>query len=369
MDAPSSSVHGISASVTTPTAPSSVSRSRVNRRLGLGVLGCMIVLAATVAVLISTTRSDRRLTNLGELPILGYLPNDTNVIAALNIPEAEKTQEGRDTIDRLGFGGGGSLNLEKYVGLPADQIESLAVGLRLGTALIPRTVIVVRTRDSINLDALRSKLGSKGTKKVGESREYDLIQLSELSLECAMWQPSPQTLVICYPEKDFEKVPAEPTADVSRFSQPIAELLKFRTERGTFLWLVAHSEEWDKVAALKLLPKIDHQLLMEIQTVGLGVRMDTGERAKRSRPARISQEIDPTARGIALDLVIEAVAGTEMNPIDDSLQDWANKHDLIMHDSERNETRFSTTITGQPDQWGKAFRSLQTNGKQNGGKK
>jgi hypothetical protein len=329
--------------------------------MGLALLAFMILLAGSVAAILTTTRSDRRLTNLGELPTLGYLPSDSNVIAAINFPEAEKSQEGKDTLDRLGLGG--NSNLEKTVGLSRDQIEDAAVGLNVGRELIPRIVIVVRTREPYNYDALKTKLGSKATKKSPEGREYDLIQPPALPVEFAMWRPSPQTFVICYPETDFAKVPAKPTDDTNRFAEPIAELLRHRTERGSFLWLVAHSEAWDKVTPLKLLPKLDPQMLAELRTIGLGVRMDTGARIKRARPARITEEIDPTARGIAMDLVIEAEAGTEMTPIEDALTNWTKNHDLMMHDEERRDTRFSAIITAQPDQWGKAFQSLRNSEK------
>ena len=299
--------------------PSSQNRRSSNRRLGFALIAFMLILAGSIAVILSTTRADRHLTNLGELPTLGYLPSDSNVIAAMNLIEADKTPEGQETLERLGLGS--NLNLENLIGLNRSQIEHVAIGMNVSSSLIPRVVIAVRTRDAYDFDAVRSKLGSKGTKKIEGNREYDLIQPPSLLLECTLWRPSPQTLVICYPENDFQKVPAEPTADTNRFAKPIAELLTFRTDRGTFLWLVAHSDTWEKIGPLKLLPRIDPQILTDLRTIGLGVRMDSGQRIKRSRPARITEEVDPAARGIVLDLVIEAAVGTEMNPIEDALDE------------------------------------------------
>src|ERR1051326_5462642 len=74
-----------------PAVPSSVNRRSRNRRLGLMIIGAMLLLAAVVAVTLVYTRSKRGLSTLAELPTLGYIPDDTNVIAAVNVPTADET--------------------------------------------------------------------------------------------------------------------------------------------------------------------------------------------------------------------------------------------------------------------------------------
>ena len=83
----------------TVAAPSSVSHQRRNRLFGVGVIAGMLILAAVVALLLINTRGKRRLTTLAESEAVGYLPDDTNVIIALNPAEADRTKEGKETLD------------------------------------------------------------------------------------------------------------------------------------------------------------------------------------------------------------------------------------------------------------------------------
>src|SRR5262245_8724950 len=186
---------------TTVAAPSSINRRQRNRLIGLSVIVGMLALAAIVALLLINSRGKRRLTTLAESEAVGYLPDDTNVIVALNLAEAERTKEGKETIDRL------APELERMVGLKADQIAAAVVGLRVDTNIFPRTRIVVRTKSEIDLEAVRAKLQTRSAKKEKDREYYPFqLRLLPLPLEFALWSPTPHTLIAVYPADELTKI-------------------------------------------------------------------------------------------------------------------------------------------------------------------
>lgn len=326
----------------------------------------MFLLAAIIAVVLVNTRGKRRLETLAESPILGYLPDDTNVIIAADMEEASRTEEGQETLRRIGLGTGQRFDLERLVGLKSEEIEQVLLGLRVDKAIPPRIRLVVRTKSDINLDAVYSKLGRKLTKKV-EGREYGIVQPPMLpGLELALWSPSPRTIVAVYPSDELEKVPAEPNSQVERFAAPMVELLKARSQRDTFFWVIAHSESWKDTSLPMMLllaqaPLTNEGLKMlnEIRTLGVAMRKDSGVTVTRSRPARIIEESTNDPRNIAMDLVLFTAPGTEMPPMVDALEGWAERQKLAIRESNREGNRFTTIFAGTAEDWERAFASLR----------
>jgi hypothetical protein len=352
--------------VNAPAVPSSVNRRSRNRRLGLMIVGGMLLLAAVVAVALVFTRPKRGLSTLAELPTLGYIPDDTNLIAAINVPTADETPEGHAMLDQLGFAQGGTLDLERLVGLPRDEIEDAVVGLKFDQAHpIPRIVVAVRTKNAYDQAALRAKLGGKKDSKDKANRDYVVIQPPGMPLEGAFWGPTPRTLVVCFPEKDFEKVPAHPAENVDRFDPALAALLRSRSERGTFFWLVAHADDWRKTGVqlpLILLMKMkadDLNLIFQARTISLGMRIDTGTITTRSRPARITEQPVPEGRRVALDMFFETAPDADMAQMSDALDAWILKQKLMPHDASWKDHTYTGIVSGTPEDWGRALRSLR----------
>ncbi len=320
----------------------------------------MFLLAAGAAIFMLDTRSQRGLRPLAEHPALGYLPDDTDAILNVNIPMAEQSKESQAMIDRLGLGAGGPLDLQRLAGLSLDQLEDVMVGLRLeGKPLIPGIRVVVQTRSSYDADDLRKKLGSKRSKKEGD-RPYDLVQPAGVPFEFALWCATPRTFVMCYPAEDIGKVPAEPNPNVDRFSAPIADLLRYRSDRDTFFWVVAHADDWRRTpVALLNIDDATKKKLFQIRTLGVGLRMDTGTITSRVRPARITEEVRPGPKPVALDLVVITAGGADMPAIRESIENWIDKQKLETRDSNLNDNRYTVTVTGSPDDWERAIKSLR----------
>lgn len=342
-------------------APSSSNRREGNRRVGMFVICAMLILAAVVAVAVIKSRSKRGLTSLAEMETLGYLPADTNLIIALQIAKADETPEQREILDKMGFGPGSMLDIERIAGIQRDQIEDAVLGVRLDKGL-PRIRLVVRTKSAYDEQAVRNKLGAKASKKLGE-REYAIITPPGLPFflrEWAMWCPSTRTLVAVFPPEDLESVPEKPLTDVSRFGAPIAAMLKERPDRDDFFTLVGYSENWkDTALGMILNATPERNQLFQLRLIGIGVRKDSGKTQSRSRPARVTEtpEIDP--RSIAVDFVFTAGPDADIAAIANGVTDWIERNKLLARDVNRHENRYSATFAGNPDEWERALGTLK----------
>jgi hypothetical protein len=346
------------AATATVSAPSSVSRRQHNRLLGLGVVVGMLILAAVVALLLINTRGKRRLSTLAESEAVGYLPDDTNVIFALNPAEADRTTEGKETLAKL------SPDLERLVGLKAEQVEAVVIGLRVDTNVFPRTRIVVRTKSEIDFDAVRAKLQA-GSAKKDKDREYYpfTIRGLPLPLEFALWSPAPHTLVAVYPPTEVGLVPAQPSDNADRFAAPLAELLKARPERDSFIWLAAHNDNWNNTSLHTTLPLLglSREFVKkagEVRTIGLAMRKETGATTTRARPARVSEGTPPDPRAVALDLVLIGRPDADMPDLIDGLTSWADAQHLATNNANSSDVRYSVTLVGAPEDWSRAFGGL-----------
>src|SRR5262249_42176305 len=144
--------------------------------------------------------------------------------------------------------------------------------------------------------------------KKEKDREYYPFQLRvlPLPLEFALWSPTPHTLIAVYPADELTKIPAQPSENADRFAAPLAELLKARAERDSFLWLAAHSDHWEETSLPKTLPLLGvwpdlFKHAADIRTIGLAMRKETGATTTRARPARVTEGTQPDPRAVALD--------------------------------------------------------------------
>lgn len=348
--------------VLAPAAPSSVSRRGGNRLVGFAVLGLMLLLALALTIVLINTRGKRRLVMLAESPALGYLPADTNVIIKINMEEAERSKEARDALDRLGFGTGGTFDLERLVGIRRDQIEEAILGLRVDSNLVPRLRFVVRTSDDIDPERLKQRLNVKGSKKDG-TREYDLIQPPGLPLELALWLPTSRTVIAVYPPEELDKVPDDPKQPVERFAAPLVDLLKSRPERDTFFSIVAHSDDWNKTAMPLVLGKLkfdDRKMLLNVRSFGVGLRKDSGATITRARPARIVTETpDEDPQTIAADVAFTVAPNADATEIIGAFQQWAEAQKLVEREGQTSGLRHSVILVGKPEDWERVLGSLR----------
>lgn len=332
---------------------------RANRRMGLLLVSGIALVFVIATVVIVNTRSYRGLRPLTELPTLGYLPDDTNVVVAIDPTVAEKSEEGREMLDRLGFANGGSFDLEQYTGLARDQIHDAILGLRVDTNVVPQIRLVIRTRSDYDPGKLREKLGATRSRTEG-AKAIDFIRPPGIPMEVVLWCASPRTMVICRTVEDMAKVPDSPRPDGSHLAPPMVDLLNNRSDRDSFFWLVAHSDNWDKTllpVLLARLPVADRKAILQIQTLGIGLRMDRGAVTSRSRPARVTEEVRLDKRSIAVDLITLS-GSVEAVEIRNHFEQKLEKLKLEVKESEIRDRRYSVTLAGTASEWEQAIKAL-----------
>lgn len=354
-----------------PAAPVTPAvQQRKNRRIGLLVLGGMAVLFCAALFFALQTRGQRGTRSLAESPALGYLPDDTNLIAAVNVEAADDARKERkagaepDIADRLFFANNAALPMAQFTGLQRTDVEEIMLGLRVDTNLIPKVRLIVRTRTSYDAEQLRERLGSFRSKQEG-TKKVDSIRPKGLPLEAVLWCATERTFVVTLTPEDMDKVPNEPAKNVERLSPQLVDLLRYRGEKGTFFWLVGHADNWEPTGLgllIKTTKKVtadERAKLFKIQTFAVAMRVDSGAVTSRARPARITEQVDVLGRGWAVDLVLNSATDADGLELRGLVESWLKAQRLEIRDSTLKGTLYTASLAGTPDDWDKVLSSVR----------
>jgi hypothetical protein len=212
--------------------------------------------AAEEAFVPSIVRSVRP----AELSGLGYLPEDTNVIAAINIGMLMETPEGREFL----MGNGGQLwnwqRLQEWTGISLSEIDHLIVGLRVDNNLLPRLLIIIETIRPFSVTGVKAAL------RAGKWPDPD-----------ACLFPSDHVLILGLTRKDLERVSIKQTEGINHLPPSVQKALQERIPRDGEVWAVGHADNWLQTPALAFfagLPKENREVLQRIQTFAAGIRVE-----------------------------------------------------------------------------------------------
>ncbi len=213
-----------------------------------------------------------------ELPGLGYLPDDTNVIAAVNIGELMETPAGREFLnapsplplspegrggsDRAGSGFWNWQRLQDWTGISLGEIDHAIVGLKVDNNLLPRLLVVIETNRPLAINQIKRNL-----------------RASKLPDPEAYLFPSDRILILGLTKKDLERVSAQRREGVGHLALPLQKALKERIPRGAQIWAAGHADDWRKTLALAYLaglPKENLEVVQRIQTFAIGFRGEQG---------------------------------------------------------------------------------------------
>lgn len=343
---------------------------RRNRRVGLIVVAIMAAVFVAALIFVIESRSRRGMRSLAESPALGYLPDDTNVIVAVNVEAADEVRKERkaekepDIVDRLFFGENAAVHVERMTGFQRGDVEEIMLGLKVDENLIPKFRLIVRTRSSYDAEALRDKLGAFRSKQEG-AKTLDSIRPQGVPLEAVLWCATAKTFVITLTPEDMAKVPDEPAKNVDRLAPQLVDLMRYHSDKGTFFWLIGHAENWEPTT-LGLLLKTSKKLtneerkkLFKLQTFAVAMRVDSGTVTSRARPARITENVDPQSRGYAVDLALTAANDEDAVEVRDLFELWLKNQQLEIRGEQRKGPVYSATLSGTPDDWNKAVASIR----------
>lgn len=244
-----------------------------------------------------------------ELPGLGYLPESTEAVLAVQMPfvlERLGPESGSDPAHALS-----SLGLPESVVEILDQasavglknVDQLVVGLGFeGHALPPQLVLVIHARQPFNLQAIARQAKAHETKKAG--RTLYAARAGPLP-EVYWWQPGDRVLVATIVARDFESVPIQPLTGIGHLRPGLSALVRDRVAEDACAWFVASSDKWDQYL----------QPYVLLPLTPLQGRKDLIKPAERLRSVVLSVPNEPEQRVEAQIAVQSADAGAELRAV------------------------------------------------------
>ena len=273
-------------------AASTDSPRRSNRLVGIVIIGVMgLVALGALAFALNTwglreSRHPRTPVELqaarphmpADLPALGYLPVDCQIVAGVHVAELRKDPVGVQLLEPPlpGLLGVGLHALEKRTGFKLDDIDHAVFGITMD-GIIPQLTAVVRIRRSYTLEEVARAVQAKPLR-------HHNLPLFRIKLEPVgggyLWCADEFTLVmVLRPDaakiEDMDKIPAKPRKASDGLSEPLREMLESRLKNGV-IWLTGHIQDPEPIqtlAGLTRLSKTDAALLVKIQTFALGIQL------------------------------------------------------------------------------------------------
>ena len=214
----------------------------------------------------------------GDLPALGYLPTDCQIVAGANLAEMRKDRAGVQLLEpRLpGLLGVGFNAVEKRTGFKLNDIDHAVFGIAFD-GIIPQLTVVVRTGRKYTLEEIARAVH-------GKPLRHHNLPLFRIKLDPVgggyLWCADEYTLVmVLRPDaakiEDMDKIPAKPRKASEGLSEPLQDILENRLRFGV-IWLAGHIPDQQPIqtlAGLTRLPKSDIDLLTKIKSFALGISL------------------------------------------------------------------------------------------------
>jgi hypothetical protein len=185
-----------------------------------------------------------------EMPGLGYLPESTEAILAIQVPlllervgPAAKDNPAK-ALTALGLPASVAEMLDKASAVGLKNVDQLVVGLSFeGHSLPPLMVIVVHARQPFDLAAIASRMKAHEQKQ-RDGRTLYSAKASPLP-EIYWWQATDRVLVATILAKDFDTVRAVPRSGIDHLRPALAGLIRDQVAADSCAWFAASSDKWD----------------------------------------------------------------------------------------------------------------------------
>lgn len=185
-----------------------------------------------------------------DLPGLGYLPESTEAVLAIQVPPLleklgpEAPQDPGKALVRLGLPPAVVDTVEKASGVGLKNVDQLVIGLGFEKwAFPPQLVVVVHTRRPYDLAALTRQAKANTLKK--DSRTLHVVKPSPIP-EVYWWGPNDRVLVGTLTARDYEQIPEQPRPGIDHLRPELSRLVRERVADDACAWLVASSDQWRK---------------------------------------------------------------------------------------------------------------------------
>jgi hypothetical protein len=220
-----------------------------------------------------------------ELPALGYLPTDSNIVGAVHVAEILHDPVGRKFLESPSPAPikQALASIEQWTGLKAESLDQVVFGVHVGTA-VPRICVIAQTRQPYDRAALTTAKAIHGS-KASEFRHRLLYHFALGPIgNGLLWCADDRTLVCLVRldgtrEEDMSVLPETPRHAADGLPAPLLALLQKRLARGTLIWLAGHFEKPEILSpllAFSQVPPESEQLITSIATFGAGLRFQSG---------------------------------------------------------------------------------------------
>lgn len=190
-----------------------------------------------------------------DLPALGYLPAESNLLIGLHVAELLHDPAGKTLLDQPSWAPMEAAlgQVEKWTGLKKEALDHVALGVQTDQ-LIPRLTVAVRTREPYNPASFHVVLDQSKPLKHRDRWLYPL-RIGPLG-QGALWCVEPRMLVVAlwWDGTRFKEVkevlPLEPRRRLSGFHADIRHVLQKRLRPGTPVWVAGRSVPGPMLAAI-----------------------------------------------------------------------------------------------------------------------
>jgi hypothetical protein len=185
-----------------------------------------------------------------ELPGLGYLPESTEAVLAVQVPllldrlGPEAQEDPARALAAIGLPQSAAELLDRASAVGLKNVDQLVVGLAFEDhALPPEVVIVVHARQPFDLDGLARQARAHPEKRDG--RIIYGTHTGQLP-EFFWWKAADRVLVATIQARDFRGVPPQPRAGVDHLRRTLTTVIRDRVDENACAWFAATSDKWDQ---------------------------------------------------------------------------------------------------------------------------
>jgi hypothetical protein len=180
-----------------------------------------------------------------DLPGLGYLPAETNLVAAFRPADLLDDSLGQRllAVPRPRLLDLALTNVEKWTAQPATNIDHVVVGAAITRAdRIPPLVFVVQNREPYHPQVLANKLKTKAV----DHQDRPLFRFRfDPAGEGYLWCMNPRVMVLVVriiegvKLEDLDTIPRDPWAGAAGLPAPLRELI-IRMDKESLAWIAGH---------------------------------------------------------------------------------------------------------------------------------
>jgi len=246
-----------------------------NRRLALGIVCGMLILAAITLYAGLKSMPGRRARDARDP--MAYLPADSNLVAMIEVSKVLQDEAGNELFNDLRIGGIGIAQVEHWSGLARKDIGVLVIASHVDRQRIPRTVLVLETlHPHSQKPGVRGQGSGVRTTPIARGDKTLYRVAGEAGTPSAyLWCAGETIFVIALDPEDVDAVPDEPHRGLDYLDRDLCQLLIDRVPKDAEAFVAAHGQAWDQTSLSSYVERfIGSDGLKSLSDICFGARFD-----------------------------------------------------------------------------------------------